>query len=45
MDIIRKLVEYSLRKVSAKAMFELSVFEILQFEIRTRIAGSIERKG
>ena len=32
---IRKLVEYSLKNVAAKAIFTISVFEILLFEGRS----------
>ena len=42
LDIIRKLIEYSLKKVRLKAMFTLAVFEILLYEGRS---GHRERKG
>ena len=35
LDIIRKLIEYSLKNVFVKAMFTLTVFEIQLFEGRS----------
>ena len=46
--MIRKLIEYSLKDVVVKAMFTLTVFEILLFEGRSVLArpsGVQEAKG
>ena len=46
LDIIRKLIEYSLKNVVEKAMFNLTIFDILLFESRSvlcpaqQVAGS-----
>ena len=46
LDIIRKLIKYSLKKLPVKAIFTLTVFEILLFEGRSvlrpaqRVTGS-----
>ena len=48
LDIIRKLIEYSLKNFLLKTMFNLIVFEILLFKrsvgIKTLIAGYREQK-
>ena len=36
-DIIRKFIEYSLKNVPVKALFTLTVFEILLFEGRSEL--------
>ena len=40
-DIIRKLIEYFLKKVSAKAMYTLTVTEVLLFERRSVLAPTL----
>ena len=35
LDLIRKLIEYSLKKVLVKIVFTLTIFEILQLEGRS----------
>ena len=51
LDIIRKLIEYSLKEVHVKAMLTLTVFEILLFKARSvlwpvqRATGTESVKG
>ena len=40
MDIIRKLIAYSLKKVLVKAMFILTAFEIMLFKCRLVLTPS-----
>ena len=41
LQIIRKLIEYSLKKVHVKAMFSFSVFEILLFQCRLLLSTAL----
>ena len=45
MHTIKKLIEYSLKNVIVKAMFTLTVFEILLFEGRSVFSSTQEVQG